>query len=548
MMGQRVRRVRRGRGPTVPGAALAILPAMLWMLSWVGSGAAEAGLGGTVTDAAGSPLAGVMVTALDGERRASTTVFSDAQGGFDFPQLASGVYRVTARRIGFEPGSLDGVAPDDPPLRFALPPKEDFAEDLPAAYWYARLEWPDAASHANFARACANCHQIGDWAWRVPRDEAAWEEVLERMARRGPPLHARSRDGLIGRLLRTFGPGASAPDLEPPPAPSGAALRAVIREYEIDPARSASCHDLEPGADGRMYTERGYWLDPRTLERGVFPVGAGAHSIERAANGDFWITVTGTDELVRLDPETGLVDRHPHPEIDGDRGIYPHTLRFDANQQIWYTLTASNHLARFDPRTARFEYHRLPAGSTDPDEVSPAAVAYGSDIAPDQSIWWSQLLGPRIGRFDPATGEMRSWTTPYSGPRRLRVAGDGMVWVPFFGHARIGRFDPRQESWKTWELPTGPPGTELPYALAVEPRTGHVWVTGSNSDTLIRFQPGSERFDVFPLPTPVSWTREIEFDARGHLWTCTSNARIGPDREGVARFIELELPMEEAGE
>ena len=143
---------------------------------------------------------------------------------------------------------------------------------------------------------------------------------------------------------------------------------------------------------------------------------------------------------------------------------------------------------------------------------------------------------------------MRSWTTPYSGPRRLRVAGDGTVWVRFFGHARIGRFDPRQESWKTWELPTGPPGTELPYALAVEPRTGHVWVTGSNSDTLIRFQPGSERFDVFPLPTPVSWTREIEFDARGHLWTCTSNARIGPDREDVARFIELELPVEEAGE
>ena len=99
-----------------------------------------------------------------------------------------------------------------------------------------------------------------------------------------------------------------------------------------------------------------------------------------------------------------------------------------------------------------------------------------------------------------------------------------------------------------WELPTGPAGTELPYALAVAPRTGDVWITGSNSDTLIRFRPATERFDVFPLPTPVSWTREIEFDARGHVWTCTSNASTAPDREGVSRFIELELPAAGAAE
>ena len=122
------------------------------------------------------------------------------------------------------------------------------------------------------------------------------------------------------------------------------------------------------------------------------------------------------------------------------------------------------------------------------------------------------------------------------------------VWVPFFGHARLGRFDPRSEEWKTWELPTGPAGTELPYALAVHPQTGDVWITGSNTDTLIRFHPATEQFDVFPLPTPVSWTREIEFDTRGHVWTCTSDVRIAADREGVSRFIELELPAGGAAE
>lgn len=541
--------LRRRIARTVRRAGLAAaLVAVLAAPLPAGTGAVEGPLGGEVTDGGGAPLSGVMITAYDGRRGAGTTVFTDAAGRFGFPELRPGSYRVTARRIGFATQIRDEVAHDAAALRFALPEKPDFADDLPAAYWYSQLEWPDVGSHANFARACANCHQIGDWAWRVPRDEAEWEAVLERMDRRGPPLYARSRAGLIQKLMTTFGPDAPAPDVEPPAPPSGAVLRAVIREYEVDLERGTSCHDLEPGADGRMYTEEGYWLDPRTLDRGAFPIGPGAHSIERAANGDFWITVTGSDELVRLDPETGQVDRHTHPEIDGDRGVYPHTLRFDARQQIWYTLTASNHLARFDPRTAKFEYHRLPGGTDDPEELSGAAIAYGSDIAPDQSIWWSQLLGPRIGRYDPASGEMQAWTTPYSGPRRLRVAGDGMVWVPFFGHARLGRFDPRSEEWKTWELPTGPAGTELPYALAVHPRTGDVWITGSNSDTLIRFRPATERFDVFPLPTPVSWTREIEFDTQGHVWTCTSDAPIAADREGVSRFIELELPAGDAAE
>ena len=211
----RILRATRRAGLTV--ALLAALAAPAWA-----AGAAETQLSGGVTDAGGAPLSGVMITAHDGARRAGTTVFTDAGGSFGFPALGPGRYRVTARRIGFETQIRQDVAPDGPALRFVLPAKADFAGDLPASYWYSRLEWPDTESHANFARACANCHQIGDWAWRVPRDEAAWEAVLERMDRRGPPLYARNREGLIARLMRTFGPDAPAPTSSRPhrhPAP-----------------------------------------------------------------------------------------------------------------------------------------------------------------------------------------------------------------------------------------------------------------------------------------------------------------------------------------
>jgi cysteine-rich repeat protein len=88
-------------------------------------------------------------------------------------------------------------------------------------------------------------------------------------------------------------------------------------------------------------------------------------------------------------------------------------------------------------------------------------------------------------------------------------------------------------------LPTKPNGEELPYATAVNRRTGDVWITGSNSNTLIRFRPDTEEFTVFPLPTASDFTREIEFGDDDSVWTCTSNQEIGPDTPGTGRIIQL---------
>jgi hypothetical protein len=37
------------------------------------------------------------------------------------------------------------------------------------------------------------------------------------------------------------------------------------------------------------------------------------------------------------------------------------------------------------------------------------------------------------------------------------------------------------------------------------------------------FEPSSERFTVYPLPTRVTYTREIDFDDAGGVWTSNSN-------------------------
>ena len=70
-------------------------------------------------------------------------------------------------------------------------------------------------------------------------------------------------------------------------------------------------------------------------------------------------------------------------------------------------------------------------------------------------------------------------------------------------------------------------------------RNDDVWICGTNSDTLIRFRPESQHFTVYPLPTRVTYTRELDFDAEGTVWTSNSNAPAWQIETGVPRVIRL---------
>src|SRR4029079_13620710 len=90
-----------------------------------------------------------------------------------------------------------------------------------------------------------------------------------------------------------------------PAPPSGEVLRAVIREWEIDPVRRPGCHDLELGRDGTVYTVSGlYSLNPAPGERAYYPLAGGGHSVERDADGNMWITAPGPEELIKFDVTT----------------------------------------------------------------------------------------------------------------------------------------------------------------------------------------------------------------------------------------------------
>ena len=253
--------------------------------------------------------------------------------------------------------------------------------------------------------------------------------------------------------------------------------------------------------------------------------------------------------------------------VDLEEGVNPHTLRFDQRGRLWYTVTATNHVAMFDPVTREQKFIRLEFPdletrvitwftpfflrhadlfdledrSAEMDGVS-MPMPYGVDISPvDGSIWFSQLNMSHIGRIDPDTFEVTSVPTPFISPRRLRFDSKGNLWVPSYAEGTINRFDTRSMAWKeSLDIPIDPVGSEVPYAVFVDQETDHVWITGTQSDTIIRYAPESDRWTFYPLPTLVTYTRELDMSADGAVWTSHSSSPAWHVEGGIPKVTRLD--------
>jgi streptogramin lyase len=540
------------------------------------TGAAER-VSGRVRDAAGKGVVGAMVTIQRGDPAHRTTVFSADDGGFRTPSLRTpGAAVIQVRRIGWRDLRREGVSlADGQWLDLVLERETDPAEvaaQLPANRWYQlaldRIEDPD--QREELKRQCTYCHQQGNWATRRLREPEEWRKVLALMGRMGGLVSRDLRERIPEVFNAAYAPehavaaltaGLGTPEFAPPPPPEVRA--AVIEEWDLG-SRASMQHDMLVHPDGRIYSvdmsqDRLYRIDPRQpdaareaweIPAGDLPIGGvfarmgppdvptsnarvGPHSLQVAPDGAVWITLALGNQLARFDPATEAFSFH-----DLEHGYYPHTLRFDARGRIWYSIAASNHLGMFDPSSGDARELRLPSrtlGQAVAMRMMPfflwlgrhvdlreaaaeadgfnAPIPYGVDVGPDGAVWFSQLNEHRIGRVDPDTFAIEMIDTPFTAPRRMRFDAHGLI-------------EPR--------------GSETPYALHVDRRSGHVWVCGTNSDTLIRFEPESERFTVYPLPTRVTYTREIDFDAVGRVWTSNSNAPSWQIEGGMPRLLRLD--------
>jgi len=560
-----------------------------------------ASLSGTVS-AENGPLASAMVTLSNVKLGRSVTVYSAADGRFTINADEAGNYDLRVRRLGFNTITETSIEFADNAaltrdVTLKSEPKSLWIHELPASDWYARAQFSTPELRGQFSLQCAMCHQQGSGTTRLPRKKEDWQAIFNMMGDFGAVMTQQLYDEAPDVLNKAYDFAnldlSTFPDQPRVIDPN--ARDVVITEWDVGHP-TAFLHDMIKGNDGLIYSvdwinDKLYALNPTTnmtqefaIPSGDLPAGGvlGAlsdrgrrymhhspklapHSLQQAPDGKIWITLSIGRGIASFDPKTQKFETFDHPPSV----IYPHTVRVDKDSNIWYTVAMSNNLAKFDTKTKTFKIYDLPTRNTtqwimshmaravvwasktfglkghnivsDPEIVP---IPYGIDITPDGKVWFSQFNNRSIGYVDPATDEIKTVETPFIAPRRFRSNSKGQLWIPSYNEGRFYRYTPETNEFKGYDMPTGK--GDMAYALAIDARDDSVWLCGTNSDSIIHFDPATEKFVVYQLPTRVSFMRDLEVDTAGNVWTSISNLPFYQVEGQRGKIVRLSFPQNSA--
>jgi virginiamycin B lyase len=297
--------------------------------------------------------------------------------------------------------------------------------------------------------------------------------------------------------------------------PGSREVAGKISEWPVPTPRFA--RDPAVALDGNIYIAvmRGNRIarfDPRSasFHEWDLPRGAAPHGLVTDERGTIWYTGNGNATLGELDPRTGSVQEH---KVAGGGG--PHTIIFDGKDSLWFTDQSANLVVRYDRAGKRMSVFKSRGNP------------YGLALDRGGNLWFCQLTGDRVGRIDARTGTVSEvFMGAGSAPRRIAAAPDGSLWAVLHGNGKLAKIEPEARRIAAeYAMPAGENGN--PYAITVA-GDGKVWANEIRTDTVALFDPKTEKFRVFQLPSKDVGIRKMVVDGQGRLWYMGShNGRLG---------------------
>ena len=271
---------------------------------------------------------------------------------------------------------------------------------------------------------------------------------------------------------------------------------------------------------------------------GINGLAAPTHGLTIDQKGMMWATVIGAPEggggsLLRVDPTTMKYDVFRPPKGSTGAGT---SIDVDAKGNVW--ATTSSGALRFDPSTHEYKEYKSPTLT----DNGPGG-SYG--IAADRlgNGWWTQINMDRVNRADVETGKTQEFKEPpraaradgviteadrklyelagveltdfsgfwSQGPRRMGADKNGdVVWVCDYWGGNLVKYDIRTLKTTIYKYPTP---ESAPYDASVD-KNHNVWVNLTNGDSVAKFDPKTEKWIEYPLPTRGIALRHISLDER----------------------------------
>ena len=336
---------------------------------------------------------------------------------------------------------------------------------------------------------CSSCHrpEILERAQGY-NTISEWRELMATMVALDEP-----RADLIARYLAKH--FQSKPELYPTLVPGPVNIE--IEEW-LAPTLGQRSRDPVEGLDGSIWWT-GMWaslvgrLDPLTGDVREYPLPPSArpHSIVPDNEGFIWYLGNSNGTVGKLNPLTGDIREY-------DTGLAdPHTGVFHPNGYFYFTAQRAGAVARLDPASGEVL------------TVNTCPRPYGIKVGPDGYLYVAFNGENAIGQVDPATLEVNYFAIPHedSRIRRLDIASDGTIWYVNSSRGKIGHLDPKTGAVREWDSPSGP--KSHPYAIAVIDDV--VWYneSGQRPDALVRFDPETEAFQSWAIPSGIGIIRHV---------------------------------------
>ena len=192
-----------------------------------------------------------------------------------------------------------------------------------------------------------------------------------------------------------------------------------------------------------------------------------------------------------------------------------HGLRVDPTGAIWTTDNGNHVIRKFSPDgKLLLTLGEVNVGGAGPDHFrSPDDIVISSKGLP----FYVEFGANKVASIDPQTMVIREWTLPNadSRPRRLAIDANDVIWYSDYSRGFLGRLDPATGTVSEWPSPGG--RQAQPYGIAVI--NGMVWYSesGVQPNTVVRFDPKTEPFQTWKIPSGGGVVRNVSVTKEGNL-------------------------------
>jgi len=375
---------------------------------------------------------------------------------------------------------------------------------------------PDGDAKSMVEDTCATCHSLTNITNSQGHTPEEWRTTVAMMRNVGAAVPDDKLDMLTNYLIKNF------PE-KPGPAPAAIPgnVEVSFKEWPL-PTPGTRPHDPLAAPDGTIWYS-GHManllghIDPKTGDIKEYRTNrpmSGPHGLVMDKAGNIWFTANFKAYIGKFEPATGKFTQYPLDPKARD----PHTPLFDQKGTLWFTVQGADMVGRLNTETGESKVVTVP---------TPKANPYGMVITTKGVPYFVEFGANKIASIDPETMDIHEYNLPNgeARPRRVAITTDDVLYYSDYGRGYLGEFDTKTGKFvKEWLSPSGP--QSRPYGITIV--NGIVWYSesGVKPNTLVRFDPKSEKFQTWMIPAGGGVIRNMMHFADGRLVLTESGENV----------------------